>query len=203
MMALMLMVLSLKEASLMPWSLIEVPDTLASDVAAPPFCAGVTVYSPMMRHHMNQAGKSLGVIGLGGLGHMAVKFGKAFGLHVTVLSTSLAKDGEALCILGADAFIVSKDEAAMRGRITIVSAPPEMKFTPVLLLTGLKTISGSMIGGMKEDLQEIILFANLLNPPLSRQKFTRANPFSHHCGGTFLIKNLTHKPFYCCCWRCS
>jgi cinnamyl-alcohol dehydrogenase len=92
----------------------KVPDTLASDVAAPPLCAGVTVYSPMMRHHMNQAGKSLGVIGLGGLGHMAVKFGKAFGLHVTVLSTSLAKEGEALCVLGADAFIVSKDEAAMR-----------------------------------------------------------------------------------------
>jgi hypothetical protein len=67
---------------------------------------------------------------------------------------------------------------------------------------GLKTISGSMMGGMKEDLQEIILFANLLKPPLSRHKFTRANPFSHHCG-TCLINNLTHKPFYCCCWRCS
>jgi len=62
------------------------------------------------------------------------------------------------------------------GRITIVSAPPEMKFTPVLLLMGLKTISGSMIGGMKEDLQEIILFANLLKPLLSRHKFTRAKP---------------------------
>ncbi len=68
----------------------------------------------MMCHRMNQADKSLGVIRLGGLGHMAVKFGKAFGLHVTVLSTSLAKEEEALCILGADAFIVSKDEAAMR-----------------------------------------------------------------------------------------
>jgi cinnamyl-alcohol dehydrogenase len=93
----------------------KIPDTLASDVAAPLLCAGITVDSPMMRHHMNQAGKSLGgVIGLGGLGHMAVKFGKAFGLHVTVLSTSLAKEGEALCVLGADAFTVSKDEAAMR-----------------------------------------------------------------------------------------
>jgi hypothetical protein len=47
-----------------------------------------------------------------------------------------------------------------------------------------------MIDGIKEDLQEIILFANLLKPPLSRHKFTRANPFSHHCG-THLIKNLT------------
>ncbi len=93
---------------------MKIPDTLASDVAAPLLCAGITVYSPMMRHHMNQAGKSLGVIGLGGLGHMAVKFGKAFGLHVTVLSTSPAKEEEALGVLGADAFIVSKDEAAMK-----------------------------------------------------------------------------------------
>jgi cinnamyl-alcohol dehydrogenase len=93
---------------------VKIPDTLASDVAAPLLCAGITVYSPMMRNHMNQAGKSLGVIGLGGVGHMAVKFGKAFGLHVTVLSTSPAKEEEALGVLGADAFIVSKDEAAMK-----------------------------------------------------------------------------------------
>ncbi|CAK9860347.1 unnamed protein product [Sphagnum jensenii] len=165
---------------------VKIPDTLASDVAAPLLCAGITVYSPMMRHHMNQAGKSLGVIGLGGLGHMAVKFGQAFGLHVTVLSTSPAKEEEALRVLGADAFIVSKDEAAMKaaagsldfivdtasgmhpldpylsllkqeGIITIVSAPPEMKFTPAILFRGLKTISGSCIGGMKE-MQEMLHF---------------------------------------------
>lgn len=81
--------------------------------AAPLLCAGITVYSPMIRHKMNQAGKSLGVIGLGGLGHMAVKFGKAFGLNVTILSTSVSKKDEALKILGADKFIVSSDKEQM------------------------------------------------------------------------------------------
>ncbi|KAF9601431.1 hypothetical protein IFM89_020187, partial [Coptis chinensis] len=65
----------------------RIPDNYPLASAAPLLCAGITVYAPMMRHKMNQPGKSLGVIGLGGLGHMAVKFGKAFGLHVTVLST--------------------------------------------------------------------------------------------------------------------
>ena len=64
----------------------------------------------MVRHKMNQPGKSLGVIGLGGLGHMAVKFGKAFGLNVTIFSTSLSKQQEALTLLGADRFVVSADQ---------------------------------------------------------------------------------------------
>ena len=62
----------------------------------------ITVFSPMMRHNMNQPGKSLGVIGLGGLGHLAVKFGKAFGLKVTVWSTSISKKEAAVILLGAD-----------------------------------------------------------------------------------------------------
>jgi cinnamyl-alcohol dehydrogenase len=57
------------------------------------------VYTPMIRHGMNGAGKKLGVIGLGGVGHMAVKFGKAFGLHVTVFSTSISKKEESLGVL--------------------------------------------------------------------------------------------------------
>lgn len=68
----------------------------------------------MMRYNMNQPGKSLGVIGLGGLGHMAVKFGKAFGLSVTVLSTSTSKKEEALSLLGADNFVVSSDQEQMK-----------------------------------------------------------------------------------------
>lgn len=67
----------------------------------------------MVRHNMNQPGKSLGVIGLGGLGHMAVKFGKAFGLNLTVLSTSISKREEALSQLGADKFVVSSDQELM------------------------------------------------------------------------------------------
>ena len=68
----------------------------------------------MIRHRMNQPGKSLGVIGLGGLGHMAVKFGKSFGLRVTVFSTSASKKDEALKLLGADEFVVSSDEKEMQ-----------------------------------------------------------------------------------------
>jgi len=86
--------------------------------AAPLLCAGVTVYSPMVRHKMNQPGKSLGVIGLGGLGHMAVKFGKAFGLSVTIFSTSISKKEEALSLLGADKFVLSSNQEEMRVSIT-------------------------------------------------------------------------------------
>ena len=68
----------------------------------------------MMRHKMNQPGKSLGVVGLGGLGHMAVKFGKAFGLNVTIFSTSLSKKEEALTLLGADRFVVSSDQEQIK-----------------------------------------------------------------------------------------
>lgn len=67
----------------------------------------------MMRYKMHQPGKSLGVIGLGGLGHMAVKFGKAFGLKVTVFSTSESKKEEALNILKADKFVLSSDKQQM------------------------------------------------------------------------------------------
>lgn len=63
---------------------------------------------------MNQPGKSLGVVGLGGLGHMAVKFGKAFGLNVTIISTSESKREEAIKVLKADKFVVSSDEQQMQ-----------------------------------------------------------------------------------------
>lgn len=82
--------------------------------AAPLLCAGITVYSPMTDHKMNKPGKSLGVIGLGGLGHMAMKFGKAFKLKVTVFSTSMSKKDEALTVLGADSFVVSSDQDQMK-----------------------------------------------------------------------------------------
>jgi cinnamyl-alcohol dehydrogenase len=75
---------------------LRVPENLPLDGAAPLLCAGVTVYSPMMRHGLNAPGKHLGVVGLGGLGHMAVKFGKAFGMTVTVISSSPGKRQEAV-----------------------------------------------------------------------------------------------------------
>lgn len=94
-----------------------IPDSYPLASAAPLLCAGITVYTPMMRYKMNQPGKSLGVIGLGGLGHMAVKFGKAFGLNVTVFSTSISKREEALHLLGADKFVISSDQEQLAVRI--------------------------------------------------------------------------------------
>jgi D-arabinose 1-dehydrogenase-like Zn-dependent alcohol dehydrogenase len=81
---------------------VRVPESLPPDGAAPLLCAGVTVY------------KHLGVVGLGGLGHMAVKFAKAFGMTVTVISSSPGKREEGLDRLGADAFLVSHDAAQMK-----------------------------------------------------------------------------------------
>jgi D-arabinose 1-dehydrogenase-like Zn-dependent alcohol dehydrogenase len=92
----------------------KIPENYPLALAAPLLCSGITVYTPMIHYKMNQPGKSLGVIGLGGLGQMAVKFGKAFGLNVTVFSTSICKKEEALNVLGADKFIVSTDEEEMK-----------------------------------------------------------------------------------------
>nr|CAB3457002.1 unnamed protein product [Digitaria exilis] len=93
---------------------VRVPESLSPDRAAPLLCAGITVFSPMVRFGLNAPGKHLGVVGLGGLGHMAVKFGKAFGMKVTVISTSPGKREEALERLGTDAFLVSRDPEQMK-----------------------------------------------------------------------------------------
>jgi len=163
-----------------------IPNNYPSASAAPLLCAGITVFSPMMRHKMNQPGKSLGVIGLGGLGHMAVKFGKAFGLNVTVISTSISKKEEALNLLGADKFVLSSDPDQMKslaksldfivdsasgdhpfdpymsllkvaGVYVLVGFPSEVKFSPASLNIGAKTVAGSCPGGTKET-QEMLDF---------------------------------------------
>ncbi|XP_062147330.1 probable cinnamyl alcohol dehydrogenase 1 [Alnus glutinosa] len=152
---------------------LRIPESYPLASAAPLLCAGITVYTPMMRHKMNQAGKSLGVIGLGGLGHMAVKFGKAFGLNVTVLSTSISKREEALTLLGADKFVISFDHdqmAALAKSLDFIidTAPGDHPFDPYIsllktsgvlscFLAGTITISGSATGGTKGT-QEIINF---------------------------------------------
>ncbi|EOY23782.1 Cinnamyl-alcohol dehydrogenase isoform 4 [Theobroma cacao] len=165
----------------------RIPSNYPLASAAPLLCAGITVYAPMMRHNMNHSGKSLGVIGLGGLGHMAVKFGKAFGLHVTVFSTSISKKEEALNLLGADKFVVSSDQEQMKGLsksldfivdtasgnhpfdpymsllkisgvYVLVGFPSEVKFSPASLNMGsMRTVSGSITGGTKVT-QEMIDF---------------------------------------------
>ncbi|KMT19455.1 hypothetical protein BVRB_1g010850 [Beta vulgaris subsp. vulgaris] len=183
----------------------KIPDNYPSHLAAPLLCAGVTVYSPMIRHNMNQPGKSLGVIGLGGLGHMAVLFGKAFGLKVTVFSTSISKKEEALNLLGAHNFVISSDEQQMKafsgsldfiidtasgdhqfdpylqllktyGTYVLVGFPREVKFSPANLLPGMKTFSGSVTGGTKVT-QEMLEFcaAKKVYPKVEVIPITYAN----------------------------
>ncbi|XP_042495577.1 probable cinnamyl alcohol dehydrogenase 6 [Macadamia integrifolia] len=160
---------------------VHVPDNLPMDAAAPLLCAGITVFSPMKEHNLLQSpGKKLGVVGLGGLGHVAVKFGKAFGLHVTVISTSPSKEKEAKSRLGADAFLVSSDSTQMEGgartldfiintvaakhslgpilellrvngTMVLVGAPDKPLDLPCFpLIFGKRVVKGSIIGGIKE-----------------------------------------------------
>ncbi|KAF5938107.1 hypothetical protein HYC85_025613 [Camellia sinensis] len=86
---------------------VRFPDSLSPEGVAPLLCGGITVYSPMKYFGLNEAGKYLGVVGLGGLGHLAVKFAKAFGMKVTVISTSPNKKEEAIDRFGADSFLIS------------------------------------------------------------------------------------------------
>lgn len=120
----------------------KVPDALKDQLAgvAPLLCAGITSWMPMVYHGMNKPGKKIGVIGLGGLGHMAVKFGVAFGSEVTVISTSEGKREEAMKVLGASQFINSKDPkqmASMSGTLDFVldtvAVPKDMNLYVQLL----------------------------------------------------------------------
>nr|CAB3457006.1 unnamed protein product [Digitaria exilis] len=142
---------------------LRVPEGLQLERTAPLLCAGVTVYSPMMRHGLNEPGKHLGVVGLGGLGHVAVKFGKAFGMKVTVISTSPSKRDEAIDHLGADEFLVSRDAeqmkqaatATMDGIIDTVSAWHPI--TPLLAL--LKPLGQMVVVGVPNKPLELPVYA--------------------------------------------
>ena len=90
--------------------IVRIPDNLPLDAAAPLLCAGITVYSPLRFYGLDKPGLHVGVVGLGGLGHMAVKFAKAMGAKVTVISTSPNKKKEALENLGVDSFLISRDQ---------------------------------------------------------------------------------------------
>ncbi|AET03358.1 putative cinnamyl-alcohol dehydrogenase [Medicago truncatula] len=167
---------------------ISIPNSLPLDAAAPLLCAGITVYSPLKYFGLDKPNLQLGVVGLGGLGHMAVKFAKAFGAKVTVISTSPNKKKEAIELLGADSFVVSSEQDQMQaatgtldgiidtvsavhpllpligllkshGKLVMVGAPEKPLELPVFpLLMGRKIIGGSLIGGIKET-QEMIDFA--------------------------------------------
>ena len=91
---------------------LRIPDSLDPAAAAPLLCAGITTYSPLKQWKV-QAGQKVGIIGLGGLGHMGVKFAHAMGAHVVMITTSPAKGADARK-LGADEVLLSKDADAMK-----------------------------------------------------------------------------------------
>ena len=164
---------------------LNIPDGIELDAAAPLLCAGITTYSPL--HHWNAGpGKHVAVVGLGGLGHMAVKIAHAMGADVTVLSQSLRKQEDGLA-LGADAYYATSDDATFdelagrfdlivntvsagvdigrflsllrtNGTLVNVGAPPEPLPVPAFaLIPQRRSFAGSTIGGIRET-QEMLDF---------------------------------------------
>jgi alcohol dehydrogenase (NADP+) len=169
---------------------LRVPENLDLAGTAPLLCAGITTYSPM-RHWGVTKGKKVGVVGLGGLGHMAVKFAHALGAHTVVFTTSPGKVEDAKR-LGADEVVLSRDANEMAkhagsfdfildavaaehdinayinmlardGNITLVGAPPNPLPVGVFgLLFRRRSFSGSLIGGIAET-QEMLDFCSKHN----------------------------------------
>jgi len=165
---------------------LRVSDRLNPAAAAPLLCAGITTYSPM-RHWKVQKGQTVGVVGLGGLGHMGVKFAHAFGAHTILFTTSPDKAADAKR-LGADEVVVSKDPDGMArqagkfdfilntvaaphnldpfinalkrdGTMVLVGAPATPHPSPGVfgLIFKRRSIAGSLIGGLPET-QEMLDF---------------------------------------------
>jgi uncharacterized zinc-type alcohol dehydrogenase-like protein len=169
---------------------LRLPSNLDLAGAAPLLCAGITTYSPM-RHWGVTTGKKVGVVGLGGLGHMAVKFAHALGAHVVVFTTSPNKKDDALR-LGADQVVISRHATEMEkhessfdfildavsadhdigayinllrrdGNITMVGAPEKPLAVSVFgLIMRRRSLSGSPIGGIPET-QEMLDFCGQHN----------------------------------------
>jgi len=169
---------------------LRAPSNLKLAGVAPLLCAGITTYSPM-RHWGVTQGKKVGVVGLGGLGHMGVKFAHALGAHVVVFTTSPSKKDDALR-LGADEVVISRNADEMQkhagsfdfildavsadhdinayinllrrdGNLTLVGAPEKPLSVPAFgLIMGRRSLSGSPIGGIAET-QEMLDFCGQHN----------------------------------------
>jgi alcohol dehydrogenase (NADP+) len=162
---------------------LRVSPKLNPATAAPLLCAGITTYSPL-RHCNAGPGKTVGVVGLGGLGHMAVQFARSFGAHVVQFTTSPSKQAEALR-LGAHEVVILNDANAVArragsldlivdtvsaphdlgallltlrrdGAMVLVGVPPKApEVPPGALIFGRRSLAGSLIGGIRET-QEML-----------------------------------------------
>ncbi|KEO84132.1 NAD(P)-dependent alcohol dehydrogenase [Tumebacillus flagellatus] len=165
---------------------VRIPDALSLDVASPLLCAGITTYSPL-KHWNAGPGKKVAIVGMGGLGHLAIQFAHALGAEVTVLSRSLNKKEEALSF-GADHYFATSDPATFTelagrfdlilntvsanldvdaylsllridGTLVNVGAPAEPdQYRVFSLIMGRRSIAGSLVGGIRET-QEMLDFA--------------------------------------------
>ncbi|MCY8106577.1 NAD(P)-dependent alcohol dehydrogenase [Bacillus mojavensis] len=165
---------------------VRIPDSLELDVASPLLCAGITTYSPL-KHWNVGPGKKVAIVGVGGLGHLAIQFAHALGAEVTVLSRSMNKKEEAL-ELGADHYYATSNQATfteLAGRFNVilntvsanldvdaylsllridgtlvnVGAPAEPdKYSVFSLIMGRRSLAGSLVGGIPET-QEMLDFA--------------------------------------------
>jgi len=170
--------------------LLRIPSNLDLAAAAPLLCAGITTYSPLKRFNVCK-GQKVGIIGLGGLGHMGVKFANAFGAHVTVFTRTKNKE-EAAKKLGAHEVVLSTDKAQMNsheeafdllldtvsadhdinaymklvkrsGNLVLVGAPENpLSIEPFSLIFKRRQLAGSLIGGIKET-QEMLDFCGKNN----------------------------------------
>lgn len=171
-------------------SVLRIPNNLELAATAPLLCAGITTYSPLKRNNIG-SGKRVGIVGLGGLGHMGVKLAHAMGAHVTVFSTSEKKREDAER-LGANELVLSTDGGQMAkhagsfdmildcvsadhdlnlylallnvgGNLTLVGAPEKpLAVSAFSLIFGNKSFSGSAIGGIEET-QEMLDFCGKHN----------------------------------------
>lgn len=153
---------------------IPIPEALPSEQAAPLLCAGITVYNPLRLHGINPSSR-VGIVGIGGLGHLAIQFARVFGAEVTAFSTSAAKENEAR-ELGAHHFVNTRETKAMHeaagtmdfilntanadmdwgtliqalrpnGTLCFVGVPPSaVSIHAFPLIAGVRTITGSPIG---------------------------------------------------------
>ena len=169
---------------------LRIPANLNAAAAAPLLCAGITTYSPLRRWKVGP-GQKVGIVGLGGLGHMGVKFARAFGAHVVLFTTSPGKADDARR-LGAHEVVLSKDEAQMAaqagsfdfildtvsavldlnaylnllkrdGNLVLVGAPEKpMAVAAFPLIMRRRSLSGSLIGGLPET-QEMLDFCGQHN----------------------------------------
>ena len=181
----------------------KLPEGMLSEVAAVLMCAGITVFTPL-RSYSSTPSLRIGIVGVGGLGHLAIQFAKALGYKVAAISSSPDKKKEALA-LGADQFIVAHDQDAMqkvayyfdlllgtahggvdwdnvlgilkkKGKLILVGFP-EMTFRPIDLVAHQLSISGSFLG-TPADMREMLSFAQTYNiqPMIELMPMAQINP---------------------------